>query len=90
MKKKIAVLIRERQEEGLRMALGLTLKDDSVDIFVLDSEVEDTERNRLNLETLALMKVKISTNISGSESYEFIANNKLADKLVEYDHVITY
>jgi hypothetical protein len=38
--KKIAVLIRDRQEEGLRMAVGLTLMDDTVDIFVMDDGVK--------------------------------------------------
>lgn len=33
MVKKIAVLVRDRQEEALRMAVGATLKDDVIDVY---------------------------------------------------------
>ena len=50
MAKKIAVLVRERQGEALRMAIGLTLRDDIVDVYVLDRPVDATEDNALSIE----------------------------------------
>lgn len=90
MSKKIAVLVGERQEEALRMAVGITLMDDVVDVFVLDKKVEDTEANRLNLETMEMMKMQVYTNFSGNEDMEHLSNEQLADKLIEYDHIIPY
>ena len=57
MSKKIAVVVRERQGEALRMGVGLTLADDSVDVFVLDRKVEETEENALNIETFDKMDI---------------------------------
>ena len=42
MAKKIAVLVRERQEEALRVAVGLTLNENRVEVYVLDREVAAT------------------------------------------------
>ena len=42
MQKKIAVLVRERQSEALRMSLGLILVDDQVDVYVLDRKVRSS------------------------------------------------
>ena len=90
MAKKIAVVVRERQEEALRMGVGLTLDDDSVDVFVLDRDIPDTEGNNLNLETMEMMDVKVYTNVEGSEKFEYISTEDLAGKLLEYDNIIPY
>jgi hypothetical protein len=90
MAKKIAVVVRERQEEALRMGVGLTLDDDSVDVFVLDRDVADSEGNNLNFETMEMMDVKVYTNVEGSEKFEHISTEDLAGKLLEYDHIIPY
>ena len=90
MAKNIAVVVRERQEEALRMGVGLTLDDDSVDVFVLDRAVADTEGNNLNFETMEMMDVKVYTNVEGSEKFEHISTEDLAGKLLEYDHIIPY
>ena len=71
MAKKIAVVVRERQDEALRMGVGLTLDDDAVDVFVLDRDIPDTEGNNLNLETMEMMDVKVYTNVEGSEKFEY-------------------
>ena len=52
MARKIAVVVRDRQGEALRMAIGIILMDDEVYIYVLDRVVEPTEQNLLNLETI--------------------------------------
>ena len=90
MAKKIAVVVRERQDEALRMGVGLTLDDDAVDVFVLDRDIPDTEGNNLNLETMEMMDVKIYTNVEGSEKFEYISTEDLAGKLLEYDNIIPY
>jgi hypothetical protein len=41
MAKKIAVLVRERKHEALRMALGSTLAQDEVNVFIMDGKLEE-------------------------------------------------
>lgn len=38
--KKIAVIVRDRQGEALRVAGGLTLADDTIEVFVLDTKLD--------------------------------------------------
>ncbi|MEE9524118.1 MAG: hypothetical protein V3V59_05125 [Thermodesulfovibrionales bacterium] len=90
MAKKIAVLVRERQSEALRMAVGITLMDDIISIFVLDRKVEETEENSLNLETAEMMDMALFTNYSENSGMEYLSNEQLADRLIEYDHIIPY
>jgi hypothetical protein len=90
MSKKIAVVVRERQGEALRMGVGLTLADDSVDVFVLDRKVEETEENALNIETMDMMDIKLYTNVEGAEGMEYISTEDMAAKLLEYDNIIPY
>ncbi len=90
MAKKIALLVRERQGEALRMAVGITLMDDIISIFALDRKVEETEENSLNLETAEMMEMTLFTNHSENSGMEYLSNEQLADKLLEYDHIIPY
>ncbi len=43
MTRKIAVLVRDRQGEALRMGLGLTLMDDVVHMFFLSDRFDLTD-----------------------------------------------
>jgi len=90
MAKKIAILIRDRQGEGLRMGLGLTLADDAVDVYVLDREVERNEDNDLNLETMKDMGVNVYTNHKGNTELEYLSTVDIAKKLPEYDNIVPY
>lgn len=90
MAKKIAVLVRDRQGEGLRMGLGLTLANDIIDVYVLDRKIEETEGNRLNLEMLGDMKIKLYTNYKDNADIEYISTKELARKVLEYDHILPY
>lgn len=90
MGKKIAVLIRDRQEEGLRMAVGLTLKDDSIDVYVLDRKLEESENNKLNLETLDLVDAGVYTNFKGNGDLQFLSTEEVAEKMLGCDSVIPY
>ncbi len=90
MTKKIAVLVRDRQGEALRMGVGMILADDAVDAYVLDREVEKTDDNDLNLETMGDMDVNVFTNFKGNENIEYLSTEEIARKLLEYDHILPY
>ena len=90
MAKKIAVLVRDRQEEALRMAVGITLRDDVIDVYVLDRTVEETEGNALNIETLRDLDMQVWTNVPESGDLAFCSTEELAKKLPGYDHILAY
>ncbi len=90
MGKKIAVLVRDRQGEALRMAVGITLMDDAIDVYVLDRKVESNPDNDLNIETIRDMGMKLATNTKENADMDFISTEELAQKLLEYDHIIPY
>ncbi len=90
MAKKIAVLVRNRQGEALRMSLGLTLLDDVVDVYVMGRKLENTEEDALHLETINDMEMKIRTDCKENADIEFAATEDIARRLLEYDHVLPY
>ena len=90
MAKKLAVLVRDRQAEALRMGLGLILADDEVSVFIMDREVEKTEDNDMNVETMGDMDVKLYTNFKGNENMEYLSTEEIAQKLLEYDQILPY
>jgi len=90
MAKKIAILVRDRQGEGLRMGVGMMLADDLVTVFVLDRKVEETENNMMNLETMNDMDIKTYTNFKGNENIEYISTEEIAQKLLEFDNILPY
>lgn len=90
MAKKIAILVRDRQGEALRMGVGMTLADDEISVFALDREVEKTDDNDLNIETMGDLDVKVYTNFKGNENMEYISTEDMAQKLLEYDHILPY
>ncbi|UCH45461.1 MAG: hypothetical protein JSV11_01790, partial [Nitrospiraceae bacterium] len=79
MAKKIAILVRDRQSEALRMAVGMILADDEVSAFILDREVEKTDDNDLNIETMGDMDVKTFTNFKGNANMEYISTEDIAN-----------
>lgn len=90
MAKKIAVLVRDRQEEALRMAVGITLMDDVIDVYVLDRKVEGTEQNMLNLETMKDLDMNLYTNYKGNEDMTYLSTEEIAKRLLEYDTILPY
>lgn len=90
MAKKIAVLVRDRQGEALRMGVGMILADDEVHTYVLDKKVEETDDNNLNIETMGDMDIKLYTNCKDNANMEFLSTEEIAKKLLEYDHVLPY
>lgn len=89
MTKKIAVLVRDRQHEALRMALGLTLADNSVSVFVMDTRLASDKNIEMSVETLGDMNAKIYSNNPENKSTQ-MATEEIAQALTEYDIVIPY
>ena len=90
MAKKIAVLARDRQEEALRMALGIILMDDIVDVYVLDRKLEGNDEIDLNIETMIDMDMRLYSNCKENKNLEFLATEDIAQRLPDYDHVLPY
>lgn len=90
MAKRIAVLIRDRQGEALRMSLGLTLLDDVVDVYVMGGKLDNTGDDALHLETIKDMDMNIYTDCKENAGIEFVSTADIARRLLEYDHVLPY
>ncbi len=90
MTRKIAVVVRDRQGEALRMALGLTLMDDHVDVFFFDKKFDWTELDLTNIEVLKELEAGFFSDHSANEETEYVATEEMARRLTEYDHVIPY
>jgi hypothetical protein len=90
MQKKIAIVVRDRQDEALRMAVGAILADDTIEVYVLDRKVAESEDNTMNLEMMEELDFKICTNFQGNEGMQLLSNEEIARNLLEYDHVVAY
>jgi hypothetical protein len=90
MEKKIAILVRERQVEALRMSLGLILADDVVDVYVLDRKLQPTEEGAMHMETMLEMEMKFYTNCPENSDMEYLATAEIARRLPQYDSVLPY
>jgi hypothetical protein len=88
--KKIAVLVRDRQDEGIRMGVGITLEDDIVDVYILDRKVEGIEKNTRNISVMKELEMDLYTNCRDNEDLKFLSNEEIAKKLLEYDHILPY
>jgi len=90
MSKKIAVIVRDRQAEALRMAVGLTLEDDQVTVYVMDKKIDDSDESvSLNIETLNDLDCKIYSN-NPENNFEQMSTENIAQALVNYDSVLPY
>ncbi|MCL4322460.1 MAG: hypothetical protein M0016_01200 [Deltaproteobacteria bacterium] len=90
MTKKIAVFTRDRQAEALRMSGGLTLLDDKVEVYVLDRKLEDNKAIAKNLDMVQnMLELPVFTNCRDNP-FEYLTNEELANKMLEFDIVIPY
>ncbi|MBI4848142.1 MAG: hypothetical protein HY808_06125 [Nitrospirae bacterium] len=89
MAKKIAVLVRDRKPEALRMAVGATLANDQVTVFVMDDELEEDDEISLNLEMLSSLRARIISN-NKKNNFEQKTTEEIAAMLAEYDVIIPY
>lgn len=90
MAKKIAVIVRDRQSEAVRMAVGLTLADDEVNVFIMDKKLESSDEIDLNVETLGDLDVPVFTNTAENSNFQLKSTEDIARELVNYDAVIPY
>jgi hypothetical protein len=89
MKKKIAILVRDKKSEALRMAVGATLSNDDVSVFIMDDKLEIDDEIEVNLEMLSDLKAKIMSN-HPENPFEQKSTAEIALMLSEYDIVIPY
>jgi hypothetical protein len=88
--KKIAVIVRDRQAEALRVAGGLTLADDVIDVFILDRKLDkDSPEVAQPLELVTELELKVYSN-NPENGFATITTEEMAKKLLEYDFVVPY
>jgi len=93
---KVAVLIKDidQQYEGLRTSLGLLLEAASVQMYVLNHEIENMdEAYRDNMEFIDEMEgERYSNHPANVEKYGFtsVTNEELLIKLKEVDLIIPF
>jgi len=88
--KKIAVIVRDRQAEALRVAGGLTLADDIIEVFILDWKLDkENPEVAQPLELVNDLDLKIYSNNS-ENGYTTITLEEMSKKLLEYDIVVPY
>lgn len=88
--KKIAVVVRDRQAEALRVVCGLTLLDDLVEVFILDRTLDQNDPEiKMPFETIKELGLHLYSNIAGNECVTSTLEN-MASKLLEYDVVVPY
>ena len=88
--KKIAVVVRDRPGEALRVAGGLTLADDTIEVFFLDRKLDKNNPEVAQpLELVTELELKVYSN-NAENGYTTISLQEMAKKLLEYDVVVPY
>ncbi len=88
--KRIAVIVRDRQSEALRVSGGLTLADDTIEVFVLDGKLDKTKPEITQpLELVTDLDLKVYSN-NPENGFATISLEDMARKLLEYDFVVPY
>ncbi|MCE5195470.1 MAG: hypothetical protein LLF28_08510 [Nitrospiraceae bacterium] len=85
--KKIAVIARDRQTVAIKTAIGLTLAEDSVTVFIVDRQLAITEETKIGIETLKMMNVDIISN-NPSNKFKQMSTEEIANKLTNFDIMI--
>jgi len=88
--KRIAMIVRDRQAEALRVSGGLTLADDVIEVILLDRKLDrsDPEVDR-PLELVNELELKQWSN-NAANGVSAITLEEMAKKLLEYDLVVPY
>lgn len=88
--KKIAVLVNDRQDEALRMAVGLTLEGDEISVFNIGAPIARNDGNDLNVETLGDLDCgRFSINAEDTD-FDQLDISQVAERILDYDHVVAY
>lgn len=88
MDKRIAVIVRDRQSEALRMSIGLTILEDLVEIYLTEPLKEEDEMT-LQLEGVRELNIPVFS-ISGDSGFEDITIEAMAERLLKADNIIAY
>ena len=89
MAKKIAIIVRDRKQEALRMAVGATLANDEVNVFIMDEKLETDYDISVNIQMLADLKAGVFTNVPENQ-FEQKTTEEIARMLTECDVIIPY
>lgn len=89
MKKKIAVLIRDRQAEAMRMGLGLTILNDQIDIYLM-RRLESFIEHSPDLDLIKELGLKIYTFTEENRDFKYLSPEEGAQRLLDYDIVLAY
>lgn len=89
--KKIAVILTGRHSEGIRMAAGLSLLDDRVDVYLLDKDFDarDLPVIEKHLEMMKSVGIGLYSNFK-KDGFSFMSAADFGRKFQEYDYVIPY
>ena len=88
MSKKYAILTRDRQSEALRVALGLMLLDDQVEVFLLDRPVAEDESTQNQYRNCLDMDLPVySDHVAGPEGM-ILERQDLAGRLADFDRIL--
>lgn len=89
--KKIAVILTGRQSEGIRMAAGLSLLDDKVDIYLIDKDFDERDLQVIekHLEMIESVGIGLYSNFI-KKGFNFISNVDCGKKFSAYDYIIPY
>jgi hypothetical protein len=88
--KKIAVIVRDRPGEALRVAGGLTLADDTIEVFILDGKLDKNDPEVATpLELISELDLKIYSN-NPENGCAMMTLEEMSKKLLEYDIVVPY
>jgi len=88
--KRIAVIVRDRPGEALRVACGLTLADDTVEVFILDRKLDKTVKEIANpLELASDLELKVYSN-NAENGFTTMTLEEMAKRLLEFDRVVPY
>ena len=90
MGRNIAVVVRDRRDEALRMALGLILVDDRVDVFLLTGRSGDPSPDAQNLELMKDMGISVYSCDRSTADVEYLSEQEIARRLTHYDHILPY
>lgn len=89
-KKTIAVILRDRQSEALRMSIGLTILEDYVEVFLTEQLKHDGE-TEIQLEGAKEMGVRLFSIASSDDpGFERIKIEEMAERLIKADNIIAY
>jgi hypothetical protein len=87
---KIAILVNDRQGEALRMSSGITMLDDEIELIFLDNVLDGKEDTEMMMEIINEMELPMYTNKQENEQMTLMSTEDLQNKLLEYDHIISY